>query len=402
MKHVVWLTCILLLTAHAPSWADTWQVRTLTSGPKQHFFGYYGISPWNASGSRMICLEVDSQERMPQPGEKAAICLLDPQSGETTPIAETGAWNLQQGAMMHWDPRSPENRILFNDRDGDSIHAVAFNVDSGERRVYPRAVSAVSPDGRWALSLTYGRLGRMRRVVGYPGILDPNPESVAPDNDGVFLMDLETGAVKLVVSHAEIYARLLKDNPALDGTHIWFNHTLFNRDTSRFFFLARANIQGVGRKTAMFVANRDGGDLWQAIPFDGETSHFDWRNTKEIIATYKLNNPKKDHVLITDRVGNPRILAPDFLNRDGHCTFGPEGAWLASDPRAANGDDRRLMLYNLETDERITIGAFPLGPYAHGDLRCDLHPRWKNTGDAICFDAIAADGTRQVHLAERK
>jgi hypothetical protein len=35
-----------------------------------------------------------------------------------------------------------------------------------------------------------------------------------------------------------------------------------------------------------------------------------------------------------------------------------------------------------------------------GDLRCDFHPRWSRTGDAISFDAIdPATGTRQLHVA---
>jgi hypothetical protein len=25
-------------------------IRALTSGPRHHFFGYYGITPWNQSG----------------------------------------------------------------------------------------------------------------------------------------------------------------------------------------------------------------------------------------------------------------------------------------------------------------------------------------------------------------
>ena len=31
-------------------------VRKLTSGPKHHFFGYYGITPWNKSQTHLLCL----------------------------------------------------------------------------------------------------------------------------------------------------------------------------------------------------------------------------------------------------------------------------------------------------------------------------------------------------------
>ena len=35
-----------------------------------------------------------------------------------------------------------------------------------------------------------------------------------------------------------------------------------------------------------------------------------------------------------------------------------------------------------------------------GHLRCDFHPRWSRTGDAICFDAIdQRTATRQLHIA---
>ena len=35
------------------------KVRRLTNGPKHHFFGYYGMSPWNRSETKLVCLESD-------------------------------------------------------------------------------------------------------------------------------------------------------------------------------------------------------------------------------------------------------------------------------------------------------------------------------------------------------
>lgn len=382
--------------------SSDWEVRALTSGPNHHFFGYYGMSPWNASGTKLLCLQSSFQNRKAKPNEAATICVVDPETGETTPVGKSYSWNHQQGCMMHWDPRQPESRILFNDRKKKKTIGVALDIETGERREYPRAISAVSHDGQYALSLTYGRLQRLRKVVGYSGTKDPNPRNPAPDNDGVFLMNLETGEVKLAVSIADVYEVLLKEYPYLKGSHLWFNHTVFNKDDSRFFFLARARIKGHGRKTAMFTVNTDGTDLWEAITFEADCSHFDWRNNTEIIATYPIHNPERDHVLLKDQSdAKRRILAPDFLMRDGHCTFGSDGNWLLTDPRTKDRKSRQLLIYNVETDERVHVGTFNLGKYYTGDQRCDLHPRWKNTGDAICFDAIDKDGTRQMFIARR-
>ncbi len=53
-------------------------VRTLTQGPKNHFFGYYGMSPWNSSGTQMVCLEPEFHHRLPESHEEASIGLVDP------------------------------------------------------------------------------------------------------------------------------------------------------------------------------------------------------------------------------------------------------------------------------------------------------------------------------------
>jgi hypothetical protein len=80
------------------------KVRVLTSGPKHHFFGYYGICPWNQSGKYLFSLESPFQDHFPTQDESAAIGLVDARTGKFETIAETHAWNLQQGTMLHWNP----------------------------------------------------------------------------------------------------------------------------------------------------------------------------------------------------------------------------------------------------------------------------------------------------------
>jgi hypothetical protein len=59
------------------------RIRVLTEGPQHHFFGYYGVSPWDRTGRRMVCLETAFQNRMPRPGETATILLVDAATGAT-------------------------------------------------------------------------------------------------------------------------------------------------------------------------------------------------------------------------------------------------------------------------------------------------------------------------------
>jgi len=232
-------------------------IKVLTHGPKHHFFGYYGICPWNQSGRQLVCLECDAQDRMPRAGEAASIGLVDADSGRFTKVAETRAWNLQQGAMLHWNPCRGDEEIIYNDLVKGKIASVVLDIHSGAKRILPGPVSALSRDGKWALSLTYGRMGRLRKVVGYGAAEDPNPDDPAPANDGVFLMDLRTGKKTLIVTIADVYERLAAKHPALRGHHMWFNHTVFNKSATRFLFFARAYLSpGKRRHTAMFTAVR--------------------------------------------------------------------------------------------------------------------------------------------------
>jgi hypothetical protein len=381
-------------------------IRTLTSGPKHHFFGYYGICPWNKSGRYLVCLESSFQDRMPYAGEAAAIGLVDSKTGEFSRVADTRAWNLQQGAMLHWHPHYPEDRIIYNDQHDGDIFSVILDVKSGEKRVLPRAVSAVSHNSKWALSLTYGRLGRLREVVGYAGAIDPNPDNPAPDNDGVFLVDLDTDQSKLVVPIAQVYERLVKKHPLLQGNHMWFNHTVFNRNDTRFLFLARAYLPpGQRMHTAMFTANADGSDLREVIAFDKNVSHFDWRNDKEIIATFSIDGPDRKHVLFTDGKENYQVIGDGFLDFDGHCTFSPDQDWIVTNRKHGNTLEQSLLIYNLRSKQGLVLCRYKMGEskYVSGNVRCDFHPRWNRAGDQICFDALEPiSWTRQLHVVYLK
>lgn len=378
-------------------------IRALTSGPRHHFFGYYGITPWNQSGKYLISLESAFQDHLPRPDEAAAIGLVDAVTGKFNKVAETRAWNFQQGAMIHWDPSRPETGILFNERRGDDIISVALDVRSGKRRELPRAVSAVSHNGRWALSLTYGRLARLRPVVGYVGARDPNPANPAPDNDGIFRMNLASGKTQLIVPIAEVYARLLQAHPEIKPRHMWFNHVLFNRNDTRFLFFARVwSVPEEEKKqleSAMFTANADGSELRQVVPF-GKISHYDWLDDRRILATFQMKKGEEKYYLFTDGQGDYRSFGDDFF-RGGHPTFSPDGNWIAADAGDGKKKEKLLMLYSMKTGEGQVLGSFPMREYMSGDLRCDLHPRWNRAGNAVCVDALESKGwTRQLHVAQ--
>ncbi len=110
------------------------ETRSLTAGPKHHLFGYYDICPWNASES--ICSVWKATFRIICRCRKSAgvIGLVDAATGAFEPITETYAWNLQQGAMLNWNPLAADTEIIHNDRVDGEIVSVVYNIQSGSRR----------------------------------------------------------------------------------------------------------------------------------------------------------------------------------------------------------------------------------------------------------------------------
>lgn len=153
----------------------------------------------------------------------------------------------------------------------------------------------------------------------------------------------------------------------------------------------------------MFTVGIDGSDLREVIPYGSSVSHFDWRNDKEIIATFNLNSGGRRHYHFVDGVNDYKRLGNGSLDFDGHCTFSPDQKWIATDLKVKETLMQSIILYNFETDTTKTLATFSMKErkFITGQLRCDFHPRWNRDGTAICFDALDAEtGTRQMHLVE--
>jgi hypothetical protein len=380
------------------------RVRRLTNGPKHHFFGYYGMSPWNKSETKLVCLESDFHDRLPTSGETANIGLVDQQSGEFKTITKTLAWNLQQGSLIHWNPLNPDSEFIYNDQQNKELVSVKIDVNNGAKSALPRAVSAVATTGKYALSLTYGRVGRLRKVVGYANTVDPYANQAHPDKDGVFLVNLETNETKLIVSIKDVFEKSVAGYPALAKRHMWFNHTVINPSATRFLFLARGWTEKNNLDSAMFTANMDGSDLQMVVPFGTWVSHFGWRNDKEVIATFTPPGEKQmKHYLFPDKTYDYKAVGDGFIIGNGHCTFTPNGKWMATDRRIKESSSQSVWLYDMELDKGMILCTKPVyeKKYFSGNTRCDFHPRWNPAGNKICFDAVDPETkTRQMHLVE--
>ncbi len=375
---------------------DSFVARPITQGPKHHFFGYYGICPWNATGQYHLCLQSEFHDRPPAAGDTAVVGLVDMETGKFEGVAETQAWNLQQGSMLHWLPTAPDRLITYNARQDDRFVGVVQDIHSGHKRILPYPISAMTRHGRQALGLNYARLKSLRPVVGYAGLPDPFAAQNHPSEDGVYTMDTETGAARVLVSYEEA-REFLSDYEDVQTHKIWFNHTIINRDDTRVAFVVRYRDETREIKhTILLSASMEGGDL--RIVTDLGASHFDWL-TNELIFGWVTMKEGQKYYLINDRTLEYEEVRPDILTKNGHCSFTRDGAWLLTDEYPDENNLQALLLWHMLEERLVVLGRFHSPPPFRGEIRCDLHPRWSRDERQVSFDSIH-DGSRQVYVVD--
>ena len=376
----------------------------ITSGPKNHFFGYIGhvgTIPWNASGRYIVALRTDFVDRMPDPDDDADVILLDTANDYAVRAVDTSrGWNVQQGTMLYWNPADPENQFFFNDRDPETgkVFCVLYDIAAGRRvREYrfedtPVGNGGVSFDGKHFAGINYARMARLRPVTGYPGAWDWTAGVSAPEDDGVFLVDVETGEKRLLVSFRELAEALRRARPEIDSLPLFINHTLWSRSGERLFFFARANFGKPGRVNASFTVRRDGTDLRAQETHIG--GHPEWDGGLRMIgsiarrqAVYDVTSQK-----LVELIGGPDL----FPDPEGDIALSPDLEWLA------NGYKRdgklHYVIHNRRTGTTYRAGGYDLFGRVSGNLRCDPAPRWNRAGDALLLPGMTEDGTRQMYL----
>jgi len=366
----------------------------ITDDNKEHLFAsYYGINSFSKSQKYVTVLETDVKYRLPTEDDPATLGLVNLKTHEFIPLTQTRAWNFQQGCMAHWLGTSPDSLIIFNDLRDNRFVSVIMNVHTKEEiKTIPYPVSAVSPNGKEAISINFARLRITRTDYGYGGEgQDKKGEIQFPEDDGLFLVDLITGDAKLIVSIAAVK----KQVPEVPEEGIeYFNHTLFSRDGSKVFWLARAIPH---RNTTSFTVNRDGTNQQRCFPDGWEGSHFDWLNDNELMVSAKYEAKQYAHVLFTIGQKDYKRLGKGLLDYDGHGTFSPDGQWMITDTYPSANREQKIYLMDMETESVLPVGRFIQPKEFTSWWRCDIHCRWSPGGNLVGFNSTHT-GSRQVYL----
>ena len=374
---------------------DKFQWKRLTPDDGLYFFGYYDRCPWNDDQTLHLALKVSQNDRNPLPGETAEIGVVT-KDAEYTPLTTTRAWCQQQGSMTLW-LKHKHNTFIYNDFDTEEkrLHAMIYEIGKGIVGRYDMPIYTMSPDGRWGVSLNFGRIPRR----GYTYADTPIPIEFMPDldNDGLFLVDMLSGKTSLLVS----YRQMIEAHPVpfeLDDVYIWLNHAIFNCDSTKLLWLFRDchNPLVAAWKTYMYTVKLDGTDLKCPLPevyWNGAISHQIWgRTPNEILIDARWRDRNNSDYLVFDETKLPlqAKLISKGMGPMSHTVFSPDGKWLLADTYPDLNSMQRLGLVDAATGDITVIGNFrhlKTSGYCI-DARNDLHPRWSQDGKTVTVDSI--------------
>jgi hypothetical protein len=357
-----------------------------------YYFGYFDNPAFSKGDIKHLCNRTSFWDRLPEKNDVCELGTFDIKSGKWDKVAETGAFNFQQGCMLQWNPQNPESEIIYNVRDGDEYRAAVRNIETGKTRILPKPVANVSKDGKWGISINFNRVFEFRASCGYSGVNDKWRNVPQPVDDGIWIINMETGEERFILNYEEM-GRLFSIDP---HEKIVINHATFSPDNNRLLFLLR-NVPPPqkGWLTGLGTIDREGKDFYLMSPMS-MTSHYHWRDNKNLVAWTKINGDAGMYI-ITDQSSGSIKLDPEFFRKDIHCIYSPDKKYILGDGYPDEEGYRHMYLYNTETRKGLMLLRVKSDPIATGDIRSDLHNRWGRNGKLVSFDSTH-EGYRGLYL----
>ncbi|UUO06433.1 hypothetical protein M4951_24185 [Blastopirellula sp. J2-11] len=381
-------------------------VRAITQGPLHHWFGYYDKLEFDPTNRYVLSNEVAFEHRTPHADDVIRVGMVDTQADDKwIRLGDSRAWGWQQGCMLQWRPNSA-SEVVWNDREGDQHVCRILDVHTRELKTLPRPIYALSGDGKWAITADFSRIQRMRPGYGYVGLNDPCSQQRAPEDSGIWKMNMDTGESHLIFSLADA-ASIDHQGKSLRDKWNYFNHLLVSPDSSRLIVLHRwrdstgdgPDAEPTGRfTTRMFTVGMDGSERYILDP-SGETSHFVWRDNNHICAWTKPAGKPAAFYLLRDQTQELQVVGEGVMTVNGHNTYLPntDNEWILNDTYPSKKNrEQNPYLYHVPSGRREWLGHFHSPPQYTGEWRCDTHPRSSNDGRSVVIDSPHT-GSRQLH-----
>lgn len=360
----------------------------ISESNKHIYCGYYDVTPFNADHTQLLALKIDAPNTSPHDrGTKAEIGYINLPDRRFIGIAQSSAWNWQQGCRQQWLPFSNDT-IIHNDfLDGRFVSIVRKITQNTLTRIYDYPFYAMHKSGGEALSLDFARLHRFRRGYGYHN-MKPHL-APAPADEGLWRMDMDSGTRELLVSLEQLAA--FEPQQEMHGAFHYINHLQWAPDgkTIVFFHLWYRDGQ---KKASRFMILSEDGELSTFGPTI-RPSHTGWSKGGQLLLT-GIRSERQELYHLYRHLDRGKAISID-IRVDGHPDFITEDTFL-SDTYPDKHGHQSLYISDLK-GKRETIASFYLPPDYTGEMRCDLHPRL-SPDNKFCAVDVVKNGFRAVAI----
>lgn len=388
------------------------EIEQITFGSDHHFFGYIGQSltiPWNKNGNHIVCLSSSFHDHLPGKGEAANVNLINLDrkiKGHylVEKLDESQGWNPQQGTMFYWNPHRPNHQFFFNDRDPKSgvIFTVLYDINKRQRvKTFHYGHqsfgnSGVCPLGKYFLAINYARMARLRPVTGYKGSYDWTDSISAPKDDGIAIVNIETGKKEILISFEQMANGLEQNGFDVKDRNLFINHTLWSRDGQWIYFFVRAGWksdkdgrEGLNAACSIKV------DRTQFIAGHQHIGgHPEWFQGTQIIGSNK--NQQVIYDILQKKIIGTIGSSDIFPKPGGDISVSPDGKWLVNGYNNKSGANFYSIM-NLKTGAWVKTPSFETGDYKK-DLRIDPAPRWNHNNNQILVSGLDKNKIRQLFV----
>lgn len=340
------------------------------SNPGCHtYFGYYDISPFQ--GDNLIYIEREKNSNV------CKVVLNNIQNTSKRYVADSRAWNWQQGIRLRWFPKT-EDVISFNDYiDGNYINRI-IDLKTKEERRLDWPLYDIDTNGRFGITLDFERLGVKRPGYGYT--CEPYQEGDLW-NDGISIIDIEKNQLVKTITYKELSENIKKVD---DVSHFYLNHLAFSPDGTKFlfFWIDEANGYHQASLGVYDIANDE------LIPLETEkkASHYVWDGNNEIICTLLDNIQYARYYRINVKERSKKLICNKSLPFDGHPSIYSKDTFLTDTYPDTRGF-QHIYLVNEKSDTKEEIIKIYSIPMLNLEMRTDLHPRLSEDKKYVAFDS---------------
>ena len=333
------------------------------------YFGYYDVSPFQ--NEKVIYVEREKNSNI------CKVVLNNIQNSAKEYVAESRAWNWQQGIRLRWFPKS-EDVISFNDYiDGEYINRIV-NIKTKEEKRLDRPLYDIDSNGKFGITLDFARLGVMRPGYGYT--CEPYQ---AGDlwNDGISIIDIEKNKLVGSITYKELSDKIKKVD---DVSHFYLNHLSFSPDGTKFLFFWIDEASGY-HQASLGVYDIPSGEL---IPLDTEkkASHYVWDGNNEIVCTLLDNIQYARYYRFNIKERTKKLICNNSLPFDGHPSIYSKDT-LLTDTYPDRLGFQHIYLVNEREDTKSELIKIYSVPILNVEKRTDLHPRLSQDKKYVCFDS---------------